>query len=870
VREGTHVYYPLVRSDMMTSPFKRLKPNYTKPGKVLTRKVIDVIHGETGLSTFIAPLLHEIKYVMWPLKTEEEISSLDFGTFFTRMPPFEPIAILESEYIEGNNVIRLKGDYVWFVLSIGNLSNKDDLKKGFEGFEELLKRQYDARVKCDEIICGIYEIQGNRIILKEVIIPRIIYDGTPLLYKEVKLRVRRSTPSLVIYYGLHKVAKRIKRQPTRKDISRILREHLLSREKERGYSPRTLNYITTCYDGYVVATDPSACRDECDLCEEEMKKKTLLCKKYPGRGIYESRRKIFPKVYSEISVEPSWTIYDIVNENYFMPYVVMTINDIGMFKDVNGFVMYLDKVGKVRLELERKISTGFFNTNALITVFDTSILDVYVNTLEASKDNINIVLLIGPRRDKYHIPLYNLLVSKYLWYKVFDGDLELRLEINKDSDVINVLVNVNGELFDLSQDIEKLVNKYIKGEYIKEFREFLLKVITHTLAHVIYIATAKYLPESQPYVDYLHATLERYALVGVFENTRGGMLHIAQELAGRLVNVSDVSLRNDIILLNPLILKNMIESVITGSKSLVGESTVTYDNYEEELRNISTLIVDKIASKLREPLDSNTVDKIYNVIKEFYMLLFNTVEHLIKSGLYLDAQIFTYVILWHIIREPDLIIDYLSEKVDVDRRLVEDIVESLFEAELHKIIIELLFPDMCTDGCGFDLHLSDCHAYLEQPFIISRSLLLAFLEFLGVALDGLKNSNVKIRRIDCTGDQLRDLCSLARRYLYALTSELSEESIDLVRFLLQKNPLLRIILEVDKRLTERKADLIETLKKLTSDFGGRLELRITESPHHGKMLELDNLKIYTSWNFGTSVKPLQTYKAVLERPRVRP
>jgi hypothetical protein len=70
-------------------------------------------------------------------------------------------------------------------------------------------------------------------------------------------------------------------------------------------------------------------------------------------------------------------------------------------------------------------------------------------------------------------------------------------------------------------------------------------------------------------------------------------------------------------------------------------------------------------------------------------------------------------------------------------------------------------------------------------------------------------------------------------------------------------------LEMDKRLLTSKPDLVGQLRSLENEFHGRFKLKVTEEPHHGKMIELDNLRIYTSWNFGTSIKPLQTYKAEL-------
>jgi len=836
-----------------------------------TRKLIDAVNERLGLSTFITPLLHEIRFVLWPSK---EAQSLDFDTFFARMPPFEPISIFESEYGDkSSGKIRIKGDYVWFILSIKKLVNKDEIRRIFRKFGRSLQVEYNERVRCDEIICGIYEDQGDRIILEEVIIPRVVYGGEQLLYKEVNFEIGPKQPKLVIYYGFHKIAKtaakEIKGQSNIVDIIDVLKKYLQPLEEGKGYSPWTLNYVTSCYDGYIITTDPTARNEICDPCEKE--KRRYLCREYPGLGKYEYRRRIFPKAYSNVSIELSSDASDVIDECYLLPYVVMVMENVGLFKDINGFVMYLDRVGKVELELEKKISTGFFNSNVFLTAFDISLLKTFISVLENSKDNISIIVRFGPHRSEYRIPSYNLLISKYLWRRIFDGSLKIQLKINEQNDSIDIVLEKLGDRpLNLVNNFRDVIEG-IKSEFIQDLENFLVETITHTLAHAIYIAMTKYVPEGQPYIDYLHAKLGQYVLAGVFENTKNGMLRLSQEFAIRLTEHSTVSSRNGTIIPDPRILKTIIESALEGHKYIIESGvTSTHGDYAEELKNTCSLVVDKIQSEIRKSLNQSEENIVCEVVKDFYKLLYNTIEGLIKSGIYIDSQMLTYSILWYLMRNPDIIIDHLIKKLSkrykslTVNELVNLTIESLFETELYKIIIELLFPDLCTDGCSFDLHLPDCHEYLEQPFIVSRSLLLAFLEFLGVGIDDLKSKNIIIERLECPGSQLRNLCLLTRRSLYALTSEFSGESLNLVKYLLSKNPRLKITLEIDKRLMENKPEIIDNLRRLASESHGRLELKITESPHHGKMVELDNLKIHTSWNFGTSVLPLQTYKTELK------
>jgi len=827
-----------------------------------TRRVVDVVHERTGISALIAPLQQEIKYMKWPPEGEEDVQQLDFDTFFARFPPFEPISIFESIYKGKERTIRLKGDHVWFVLPIKELKNKEDLKDIFSKFEKLLHNKYSNEVKCEEIICGVYEESGNKIILNEVVIPRTISDGSIPLYKEIVFRLTGKEPELRIYYGLHKVAQ--KRKPLSK-ISEILEKVLASHEARRGYSPYALNYITTCYDGYVISTDPTAPNQICDPCMKGKTKETLLCRKYPGRGKFEYRRKIFPKVYSVKSIELSSLVYREIEKVYTLPYSILLADNVEISKDIEGFVIYFDKVGKVELNLEKKISTGYFSTNSLMIAFDSKLVRIFIDALKENKANMLIKVKIGPRKEKVSLPLYSVLVSKYLWYKVFNRELEPNVEVDEQHNQL-VIRRFNGksdiyEFHDMEKFIEEFVEKS-EGES-ENLERFARKVIAHTLAHVVYVGSTRHLPEVENYVDYFYSTKGGYIVSGIFENTKGGMLRASKEITDEFTQDQDIARSSGYFrILNQRILEKIIESGILKPYEDASAEPETRD-VEEEMKRIAMVITDKITSKSSQKDTKELFNKVSITLKEFYTLLLNTVSNIVRSKLYIDSQLFVYTILWRLVRDPSIVVSYLKKKTGMNDKEIEVILEELFEAELYKILVEMLFPDMCVDGCGLDLHLPDCHRHFEQPFIISRSLLIAFLEFLGVSLKNMSDYNVHIDRIDCPGSLLEELSRLGRKNVHILTSELSENTVNLIKNLLQREGL-NVVVEVDKRLMESKPSLIEELKSLQEQHSGRLELKFTQEPHHGKMLDLDNLRIYASWNFGTSVKPLQTYKAELK------
>jgi len=600
-----------------------------------SRRIIDVVHERTGISPFLSPILHEIKYVKWPPRDEEDVQQLDFDTFFARFPPFEPISIFESIYKGRKRTIRLKGDYVWLVLPIKELKNREDLKNSFKKFEDHLHKEYGDEVKCEEIICGVYEESGDKIIPKEVIIPRMVYDGREPLYKEVVFKLTVREPELTIYYGLHKVAQKIKPHP-RSKIPEILEEALASHEAKRGYSPYALNYITTCYGGYVVSTDPTALNQICDPCKERTNGK-ILCKKYPGRGMFEYRRKIFPKVYSEKSMGLSSLVYREIEKVYTLPYSILLADNVEISKDIEGFVIYFDKVGKVKLNLEKKISTGYFSTNSLMIAFDPKLVRIFIDALKENKANMLIKVKIGPRKEEVSLPLYSVLVSKYLWYKVFNKELEPKVEVDEQHNQL-VIRRFNGksdiyEFHNMEKFIEGFVEKS-EGES-ENLERFAREVVAHTLAHVTYVSSIWHLPEVQNYVDYFYSIKGAYIVSGIYENTNGGMLRASKEITYKFVQDQDIlKSSGDFRVLNPRILEKIIESGILKPSEDSSPGPEEKDA-EEELKKTAMLIADKITSKSSQKDIKDIFNKAYKTISEFYTLLLNTVKNIFRSGLYI-------------------------------------------------------------------------------------------------------------------------------------------------------------------------------------------------------------------------------------------
>jgi hypothetical protein len=129
----------------------------------------------------------------------------------------------------------------------------------------------------------------------------------------------------------------------------------------------------------------------------------------------------------------------------------------------------------------------------------------------------------------------------------------------------------------------------------------------------------------------------------------------------------------------------------------------------------------------------------------------------------------------------------------------------------------------------------------------------------------IQTPQLDINRFECDGNTLKNLLKLTRSKLNILTYVTDAEGIDTLEDLLKGNRSIKIRLEIDKRFKDQNPNIAKLLEELRSRYEGRLEVIYTQEPHHGKMIDIDFLKVITSWNFGTGGKTRQLYSSELNR-----
>jgi hypothetical protein len=862
--------------------------------KLLQPQLKSIIDEYLGVSEFIKPMVQKV--IVEFVAKEELTKEINFDELFIRLPPFEPITMVESSYGSKDLEVKFVGDYVWFVTAI---EGADRILAKLGEIYEYVKQRYN--VKCDEIVCGEYLYYADGILLKRLVIPRVIGDGRQKWFKDIRISIPQAqggVGEIRIIYGFTKETIENWKQQVRRKINwnnpnEVFSEReiaLLFTEKERkrrGYVPTTLNYITKCFDGWVMTTDPFAVKRKCTECVERGEITTLRCRPYPGRGIYDYRREIFPRVYAELENIVAETDVNKMLSFYRVPFACLVANHIGSMKRVKAFSTYID-IGRVRLQLKKPIVSQYFDTNGFITLIDRSYVDVFIETIKKSATNVSCtVYLCNPSMGvgSVKLPLINVLVAKFIWKNVFLRKYGYDININVDSNLntLSIRVKIPGLREEISLISPEQVNKLIEDvSSRKEFRDYVSLVLAHTLAHTMLLGISSLIPEVEDYGVYVSQVGNRYILSGVIENTKGGVLeiftHLSQKLRTYILNedsnvfifkpsVLGEVLREVFTLINSV--EGIVKEVVKESCKEVGDGTVISNIVNSIMQSIGEEIGNEEARLLR--IESF----VKTVVNEITSLFKNTIESLLKSRFYIDRESFTSVILWKLLLVSNIkekILEHVKKRaLDILRKnnvmlhyndeeevynAIRIIFDKLIEVEMTRLITKILLPDYCSDGCDQDLYLANCSNAPMQPYIVSRCLLAAFLRFSGL---NINLSRLELVRFDCSGAELETIAQLAKKHLYILTSGFGEDSIKLLSRILNSNPNIKVYLELDQRVGGSQKELINMLEQVRRMYSNRFTYILTSEPHHGKMLVADFLKIHTSWNFGVGTKVLQTY-----------
>lgn len=861
-----------------------------------SHNLIDLIHTIVGLGTLnLQPITSEIELIFPSTSqsgklefTRDEdgyrgLRKLDFFRLFRSYPPFEPLSV-ESIYRDA----IIKGDYVWFIRS-KNIQNYQSLVDNFVGFSDICRNILNEDIKCEEIICGIYKVIGDRIRIDKLLIPRCISDGKSPWYKELNLKIDNMNVKLIYGY-YHLVNKH------RKLLDTILKEkgftkdkgiprpyeildkqvieklqQVLINSKKSGYDVASLDYASWCYKGLEVCTDPFSSNEICTFCVN--KQTNIICqKKVPGFGIYHYSRRIFPKVYAEIDNEVSPSLLKNLALRYTIPLSVFLIHGAIIESIVKSFTLYPPGTTSlcITIEPDKKPATPARVTNGLLIMIHEDIVNAFIDALTTSRCECNVGINRPP------LSLLDLLITKYLFSEIgCSNQYKLEFKMDPAKSLINILLN------------KETITDYVtanKSEIIKkpEFLRFVGLSIVHTLAHLLMLSISSQFNLDLDDLLYVYGETPIYSnakqfqgikfvyYAGVFENNDYGSIQLDEEIKRSLLSVDkevisvprtyQVNLKG----FTQFISKAVSDIVSRYDEEILPSVKDAENDINIFIKKAPTVIYESINrdNKCWEKVDQGIVKDVIDV---FIDLLIKSANYWRSKGLVLDQNTISIVIQQAVYELDKDIKSYVAKVIgsrykDLSKKCTEKIVEEVLDKFWDKYlneVISMIEPNYCLDGCNADIHLEKyCLQAIKENYLTSRCLLTYFLSFIGI------NYGSQPVEFKVGGEVLERIINAANNKVRIQTSYISTQGIHALANILARNVRTELILDI--RLKKEKPIYVKDLEELKSRFKDTFSYEFTHFPEHGKRIVVDNLIIHTSWNYGTGEKVLQNYIAFIK------
>lgn len=838
------------------------------------RNYLRIINSITGLNTFGSePSKPEITVIYPSLNEEEEPreESKDFVSLFITAPPFEPASYPRIAI----GRIEFQGAYVWFMRpKSGDLFDKRSKRKireyalradiELKVIDESNSENEEVEFSIDKsaVILGVNEkgYSTDTIRIKKVIMINLLslYESSIL----VSLKGEgggRTGVGVRIKYGAEYLS-RIVRWRCRKRLSQAgecldkindwLRRSVAS-TRSKLYYIGSLDYMTYCYGGRYITTDPLANKLEdinrllseertrlfdprCPLCSERHSRgyrRGFLCRQRDGLGLFHYSRRVFPKVYPSFkhSIRAMWPASEVE-----APFTVRLVDGTPYVIKVEGLSMILPNVNALRIKLEKKPYAELRRTNGIVVLINEDFVRALVSIIYSAKKDSQPFFTLPGSCVGGRWSLYDVLYAKYLLSK-YDGVFGTDYKRDKNG---HKIVMKNGE------DWLTLWRERERDPLDPNFVRFVGRVLSHTIAHILIQKVSEVLGISLDSLLYVYDDVDkgnsdRYYIAGVFEYSKGGILQLDKEIEIYLREKykgidKDTALKMFVVdaIRETLDVYDSLPKVLTGHEKC------------RKIRDQIKELVDAYSS-LGQQLIDEIVDEIENFIREFTLFLDD-------NKIRLDFTAFKYMIEKAIHGKGDLydkVMDKVRKKVqdEGDRALLRQFVNELID-----MLIEFYAPPICMDGCFYDIHLEKhCSASIFESILTSRGLLNAFAVVAGFG----KAGTVRVK-----SSSLYKLLKSARRELEILTAFTKPSMIDALRALMmdkeRENVRVSFILSRD-RAGERS--LIDEIKKTEGRLPGRFEFRLTEMPSHEKRYAVDDIDITTSWNF---TSPGEKYETV--------
>ena len=827
-----------------------------------------IINKITGLNALGSEPSKPDVLVLYPgLGGSSDSESKDFVSLFVSMPPYEPISYPRIRV--GN--IEFQGVYVWFLepergelLSEGQRYKVNDFVRSRGDVIRFLEDEgyltNSDSIPDSHIILGVaekgYAVDTEK--LKRVALINLLSIDEDSL--RIRLRARSGGVAYItvwIEYGARYLSRVVKSLCGSRGISdagscmdtvdRQLRSHVAA-TGTRLYYIGSLNYMTYCFGGKYITTDPLANKLQdinkylqsegvkplnpvCPPCEwfrrSPYRRSPYLCRNDDGRLRFHYSRRVFPKIHPRFkhSIAATWSPSEVT-----APFAARLVRDASYVIKVEELSMILPSVDALVIRPKKKPYAELRMTNGLVVLINEDFVSALLSIIYSAKDGSRPYFSVESGCLGGWWSLYDVLYAKYL-LSMLDGAFGISYKEDDDGPRI---IGRSGV------DWLRVWGRRLRDPQDPDFVRFVGRTLSHTIAHALIQKISEVLGIDMSNLLYIYDDIDkgpsgRYYIAGVFEYSKTGVLQLDAEIAEYVRkryggDDKDTALKLFVIdaILDALNAYDTLPYIVRGGRE------------EERKRRCGAIMsqVDELVNSYLG-LGRQVVNTVYKIVEDFIR---NFALYLDSYEIRFDFTTFKYVIE-KAIHEKDGLYDRVMGEV---REKIKDEGSRnklrQFINELIDLLIEYYAPPICMDGCSYDIYLENqCTESILENVTTSRELLRAFAVVSGFLGAGT---------LRVSSNSLYRLVKAARRELGILTAFTSTHMIDLLRWLLTDKARER--LEINFELSRDRKDersLIREIGNIRSSFPDRFRFSLTDMPSHEKRYIIDDIDLATSWNF---------------------
>jgi hypothetical protein len=871
--------------------------------------IADYVHTLAGFAKLGAkPYTHTIKVLYLTYDTmmkmvqtgdidEDLWEESDLIELFIRRPPYEPLVEkpLVRVVIRGRSE-EVRGTHVWVIKPETRSGTPSDIIKArnnnyltaLEHLRTFLSNYTNVNQDLfkEAFILGDGRLDKHtrKVWLKTLIIPSVIGNvrGSEVRVELDKAKIVYGIDSKITGHILKKLSKRIqfgsinlskqlhikyyskrKIDEWRRELEDLLKDYqnLASILKIR-YDITDFNYVTYCRGGKYITTHPLA-PSPMILCPDCYGNQVVYCGKAPGYKLMHYRRRVFPKTYTDFTINANLSIEKV-------PIPLTASTQIGIRVDIvaNGVSLYLPGLGnKVDIKFHYKPYSVLDYSNGLFIHIPYSmaylLLDILVCSARAGK---NVKTIRG------NSDMLKLLITKFLFAEgymdIFNVSSFFDIETDEKTGMFKIKENKN-MLNSLKITVNDIYSGLIKGNLSSGMRdkltEYIAKVLSHTIAHIMYIVVKESpdIPEENVvYVNNFDAKRNLYA--GIIEKSVYGVLNLGKELEEYVTSSYCDKLPGCDL---ETAARNMITKYFEDSETDFVRTFIQDGRDAFKIQSINALnsYVTPIAGvPASDQCSMNIVRKLVERLREIVRGIYESLRSS-SLGIEPDFTIFQFVVEGLRHRIMDHLKWYLMAlannyglKLDEEEagRVIDDFLRDTL---LDAIIAE--GPLYCLDGCSFNIYLDkECNEGINENLVVSWELLRLFLCVSGL-LHNKPGQQLCPSYYCATSAGLRRLIQSATERILAVTAFIDDRALDELERALERG--VRVEIEVDGRNLGKNIEdrLQELAKKYPDKFCYSIAGRNTASTHE-KMLIIDDLKILGSWNLLVGAPPKVQQKVV--------